>query len=357
MKFCMYNITTTIKSGGIETFYWEVSKELIKQGHKVELIAGEGKYIKYENIPLKMFKFISREKIFDLGNRFKKWGERVSFFKNAYPYLKTQKYDIFLIHKPLDFFTCYFMKKINPNIKTVFVSGGEDFYGFDKFFAKYVDFMFAVSKNNANIIQKRYDRNVEILHNGVDINIFKRDEKARFGLRKKYNLENKKVLISVGRVVALKGYQLVIKALKDFDDVCYVLIGKGEYLDSLKKLATELKVEDKVLFLGEIKNNKLNKYLSMADVFVQPTIGNEAFGITIIEAMVCELSVVASKNGGIIDIIKDGQNGYLFEINNIEQMKEKIKLALENRINSREYVVNNFTWQKTVDKLLKFIKD
>ena len=357
MKFCMYNITTTIKTGGIETFYWEVSKELIKQGHQIELIAGVGKYIKYKNIPLKMFKFTPRKKIFDLGNRFKKWGERVSFFRNAYSYLKTQTYDVFLIHKPLDFFTCYFIKKLNPSIKTVFISGGEDFYGFDKFFAKYVDFMFAVSKDNANIIKNRYGRNVEILHNGVDINIFKRDEKARFELRKEYNLEKKKVLISVGRIVALKGYQLVIKALKDFDDVCYVLIGKGEYLEVLKKLAKKLKVENKVLILGEIENNELNKYLSMADVFVQPTIGNEAFGITIIEAMACGVPVVASKNGGIVDIIKDRQNGFLFEINNIKEMQEKIKLALNKSINARKDVINNFTWQKTVDKLLNFIKD
>jgi glycosyltransferase involved in cell wall biosynthesis len=195
--------------------------------------------------------------------------------------------------------------------------------------------MFAVSKNNANIIQKRYDRNVEILHNGVDINIFKRDEKARFELRKKYNLENKKVLISVGRVVALKGYQLVIKALKDFDDVCYVLIGKGEYLDSLKKLATELKVEDKVLFLGEIKNNKLNKYLSMADVFVQPTIGNEAFGITIIEAMACENAIVTTNYKYLSDVVNE-KNGVLVKPKSVENLKSGIESLLNNMERLRE---------------------
>jgi len=356
MKFCLYNVTTAIKQGGIETFYWEIAKELKKRGIEIELISGQGNFIKYSDIPLKQFDFTSRDKIIDLGNRFRKWGERISFFKNAYPYLKKQNYDYFLIHKPLDFFTAFFMKNINPNLKVIFISGGEDFYGFDKFFSKYIDYMFAVSRDNANIIRTRYKRDVEILHNGVNVELFKKDETIRKELRKKYNLENEKVLISVGRIVGLKGYQLVIKAIKELD-VKYVLIGDGEYLNELKKLAKKEKVDNKVLFLGSVSNNELYKYLNMADVFIQPTIGHEAFGIAIIEAMACGLPVVASKNGGILDIISDGKNGYLFEVNNIDEMKEKIKYAFASKIDSRKYVIKNFTWEKSVDKLLSNIKD
>jgi len=358
MKICLYNVTTTIKTGGIETFYWEIAKELKKRNFEVELIAGKGNYIKYKNISLKMFPFTPRDKIIDLGNRFKKWGERISFFKNAYPYLKNQQYDFFLIHKPLDFFTAYFMKKTNPNIKTIFVSGGEDFYGFDKFFSKYIDYMFAVSKDNTQKIENRYNRKVKILHNGVDVNIFKADEYYRNMLRKKFNLKDKKVLISVGRIVGWKGYQLVIEALTKLKDFYYVLIGDGEYLEKLKKLAKEVSVENRVLFLGPIDNKELWKYLNIGDVFIQPSIGHEAFGITIIEAMACNLPVVASKNGGIKDIIKEGENGYMFKINNINQMIEKILYTYENKNNlfPREYVKTNFTWENTVFELLKEIK-
>jgi len=357
MKICLYNVTTTLKLGGIETFYWEIAKELQNRNVKVEIISGKGNYIKYKDIPLKMFPFTPREKIIDLGNRFKKWGERISFFINAYSYLKNQKYDFFLIHKPLDFFTAYFIKKTNPNIKTIFVSGGEDFYGFDKFFAKYIDYMFAVSKDNAQKIEKRYNRKVKILPNGVDINVFKPNEYYRNLIRKKFNLENKKVLISVGRIVGWKGYQLVIKALKELKDFHYVLIGNGEYLEELKKLSKQLNVENRVLFLGAIENKELWKYLNIGDVFIQPSIGHEAFGITIIEAMACNLPVVASKNGGIKDIIKEEGNGYMFEINNIQEMIEKILHTYENKNNlfPREFVKANFTWNITVSKLLKEI--
>jgi len=353
----MYNITTTIKIGGIETFYWEVSKELLNRGYEVEMIAGKGEYIKYDNIPLKMFDFTPREKVLDLGNRFKKWGERVSFFKNSYNYLKTQNYDVFLIHKPLDFFTCYFMKKLNPNIKTVFISGGEDFYGFDKFFSRYVDYMFAVSDANKKLIENRYKREVKLLHNGVDINLFKQDDKIKKEMRKKFNLENKKILISIGRIVKLKGYHLVIEILKELDeDYIFVLIGNGENLENLKKLAKNLGVEERVFFLGEIDNKELYKYLNMADLFIQPTISHEAFGITLIEALSCGVPVIASNNGGMVDIIKNGENGFLFEINNKQDLKEKILKAMKMKFNTREYVKNNFTWQITVNRLLEGIK-
>ena len=357
MKICLYNVTTTTKIGGIETFYWEIAKELKKRGFEVEIISGKGNMIKYENIPIKMFPFTSREKIIDLGNRFKKWGERISFFKNAYPYIKKQYYDFFLIHKPLDFFTAYFIKKSNPNIKIIFVSGGEDFYGFDKFFSKYIDYIFAVSKDNAKKIEQRYNRKVIILPNGVDIEKFKPNETYRKLFREKYNLNNKKVLISVGRIVGWKGYQLVIEALQKLDNFVYVLIGKGGYLQELKNLAKKFDVENKVLFLGAIDNKELPKYLNMGDIFIQPSIGHEAFGITIIEAMACNLPVVASKNGGIVDIVKDKENGYLFEINNIEDMIKKILWVDKNKkdLNPREYIKQNFTWENTVNILLKDI--
>jgi len=356
MKFCMYNVTTAIKIGGIETFYWEVTKELSKRGIDAEIITAKGEYIKYPELKIRQFDYTPRDKILDLGNRFKKWGERISFFKNAYPYLKSQKYDYLLIRKPLDFFVSFFMKKKNPSLKTIFISGGEDFYGFDKFFSKYVDFMFAVSGENAKIISKRYGREVKVLHNGVNIELFKIDENIRKEFRKKYNLENKKVLLSVGRVVGWKGFQLVLEAIRELD-VVYVLIGDGEYLGELKQKAKSLGIEDKVLFLGKKDNKELYKYMNMADIFIQPSIGHEAFGITLVEAMACGLPVIASYNGGMKDIIEDGKNGFFFKIGDVEELKSKIIKSFDyNFIDTREYVKNKFTWSHTVDKLLEGIK-
>jgi glycosyltransferase involved in cell wall biosynthesis len=354
----MYNVTTTIKNGGIETFYWEISKVLQQKGFDVEIISGKGDFIKYKDIKLKTFKFTSRDKILDLGNRFKKFGERVSFFKNSYKYLVSRQYDIFLIHKPLDFFTAFFMKRKNPKLRTIFVSGGEDFYGFDKYFSKYIDFMFAVSQDNIKKIENRYNREVHLIPNGVNTEKFNFNKISREDFRNKYNIKDKTVLISVGRIVGLKGYQLIIESLPNLENCHYICIGNGEYLTNLRNLAKELKVENRVSFLGDINNNDLPDYLSMADIFVQPSIGNEAFGITLLEAMSCNLPIIASYNGGMKEVIEDGAQGYFFEIGNTKELEEKIQLLIQNLDKfkfSREYVIKNFTWESSVNKLLKVI--
>lgn len=361
MKICMYNVTTAYKIGGIETFYWEVSHELQKREIEVEveIICGNGTYVKYNHIKIKQFNFMPRIKIINLGNRFRKWGERISFFINAYSYIKKQTYDIFLIHKPLDFFVCYFIKKIEPRTKTVFISGGEDFYGFDKYFARYIDFMFAVSHDNAKKISQRYQRNVEIIPNGVDTDKFKPNYEQRHILRNTYGVTHQKVLMSVGRVVGLKGFQLTIQALHNLPDFYYIIIGDGDYLKNLKQLAQELNVESRILFLGEIDNESLPKFLNIGDIFIQPSIGNEAFGITIIEAMACGIPVIASQNGGIVDIVEEDKNGYLFEINNKDEMVAKIYQCF---LKKDELSVNaikrahDFTWESSVEKLLTYIK-
>ena len=351
MKICLYNITTAIKTGGIETFNWEMAKELSKY-HDVEIISGKGNYIKYPELNYKLFPFIPREKIFDLGSRFKKFGERVSLFKNAYNYLKKQKYDLVILSKPLDFFSAYFFKKWGSKI--VFVSGGEDFYGFDKFFAKYIDYMFAVSEDNKKIIQHRYNKMVKILPNGVNVNLFKRDLNEAVKLKDQFNIKNEKILLSVGRIVALKGFQEVIKVLPNLDNVKYVIIGKGEYLKELKKLAKNLNVEEKIVFVGEVNHNDLYKYYSIADLLIQPTLGKEAFGITLIEALACEVPVVARNIGGMKEIIQNGENGFLFEK---DDLIEKINLSLNyNFKNLREYA-KKYSWENSVNILLKEINE
>ena len=139
MKILLYNVTTALKIGGVETFYYSVAKELIKE-HEVIICTGRGKFIpaflKDSSIDLKMFGFCPREKVIKIGNRFRKFIERVSFYFNARKFLESEKFDILVVHKPFDFFVAWALKRHDKNLKAVFVSGGEDFYFFDKFFSK-----------------------------------------------------------------------------------------------------------------------------------------------------------------------------------------------------------------------------
>ena len=350
MKVCFYNVTTTNKIGGIETYCWEMAKELKTLGYEVEIIAGEGNLIKYPEIPLTLFPFKPRDSFPDLGRRFRKLMERLSLLWNAKDYLKTTFFDVFLVFKPFDFVATKLVKKWHPHCLTVFISGGEDFWWFDRWFVKSIDFFVSVSQSNAQKIKNRYQKKVEVIPNGVNTKLFKPNPEVRKKMRQLLGLENKKVLISVGRIVGWKGYQLVIKALKTLpEDYVYVLIGEGEYLKELKTLANKLNLTNRVIFLGAKKHEELPKFYLIGDVFVQPSIGHEAFGITIIEAMACGLPVVGSKSGGIKELVKNGYNGFLFEVGSVEQLSEKVKKAFENKekfgINGREFVKTHFSWE------------
>jgi len=362
MKIAMYNVTTLNSIGGIETYCLESSTALSKMGHDVDIISGIGD-LKGDNRLFKIhqFSFKSRKNFINLGNRFRKFSERVSFFFNARKFLKANKYDIFFVHKPLDFFVCFFLKRLNQNTKTVFVSGGEDFYGFDKFFSRYIDVMISVSDNNALKISSRYNRKVNVLPNGVDLKKFQKNKNEKKFLKKDLNLsEDKKILMSVGRIVALKGYQTVIQNMKNIDkNIVYVIIGSGIYLNNLKVLVKEYNLEKRVFFLGAIKHEKLYKYLSEADVFIQPTIGNEAFGITVIEAMACSLPIIATKNGGMVEVIEENKNGFLYNINNFAEMSDKIYLAFNSSLDYeyvRKGLYKKYSWELIMKETLQLVQ-
>ncbi len=363
MKIAIYNVTTANRIGGIETWCWEIGKWLNKLGCEVHIISGEGDLIKYPELSIFLFPYIQREKFPDLGRRFRKFMERFSFFYYARALLKKEKFDVFIITKPFDFFVAYYVKKINSKCITVFYSGGEDFWYVDKIFKNAIDVWIAVSQSNKEILEKRYNKFVRVIPNGVDIEEFKPDEKKALKIRKKFNLENKKVILSVGRVVGWKGYQNVIKALceEKLKDFVYVIVGDGEYLEELKRLVKFLNLQERVIFLGKKAHYELSGYYLLGDVFIQPSIGYEAFGIVLIEAMACGLPVVGSSSGGIKELIKNGENGYLIDNPlDIEEISKKIFLAFENRENlgkrGREFVEKNYSWKKIAERFLKEIR-
>jgi len=142
--------------------------------------------------------------------------------------------------------------------------------------------------------------------------------------------ENKKYMIGVGRLVKRKGFDFFIKVLTKLpDDICGIIIGDGPEKESLKELAKELKIEHKIIFTGFVDQNKKFQYLQNSDIFFLSSI-HEGFGIVLQEAMQVGLPIVATNNGGQVDLIKDGENGFLIEFDDIEFGTEKVKEVLNN---------------------------
>jgi len=121
-------------------------------------------------------------------------------------------------------------------------------------------------------------------------------------------------LISIGRVVKRKGYDFLIKSLARIDNkkVHSIIVGDGPELDSLKELANSLQVSDRVHFVGSVTEEQKFQYLANSDIYALSSV-HEGFGIVLQEAMQVGLPIVATDNGGQVDIVKEGENGFLIK--------------------------------------------
>jgi len=195
-----------------------------------------------------------------------------------------------------------------------------------------------------------YQRGVYIIPNGVDIDLFTQSipSKTQAELKNKLNIAKERVIISVSRLVHKNGLDTLIKAMKYIDNVKLILIGTGDQENKLRALATE----NKVIFLGHIKNKAIPRYLSVADVFARPS-RSEGQGISFIEAMAAGVPVVATPVGGIVDYNRVAELVHFAEVDNPKDVSEKINELLNDEekrntliLNANSFVIAEYDWDK-----------
>jgi len=182
------------------------------------------------------------------------------------------------------------------------------------------------------------------------------------------------IIISIGRHVPRKNFQLVIKAMKKLKDTHpqahfkYFLIGSGPDTDKLKIMTKNLKLENDVTFLGNINDSMRNKYLKASDIFVLPSIATkksiEGFGLVYIEANFYRLPVIGTISGGITEAIEDRKSGILIRPNDLNSLIDAIVYLYENeeeRKRMGEYgynrVINKYNWEFLVNEYIRVFED
>jgi len=168
------------------------------------------------------------------------------------------------------------------------------------------------------------------------------------------------IIFFAGLIHKIKGVDLMLKALAMVkNDFTAVFAGDGEYLEEYQQLAKDLKLGEKVKFLGWVSNKDLMVYHRKADIVIVPSFWVEAFGIVGIEAMSCARPVIAFDTGGIYEWLKDKVNGFLVPRGFYEQLSKKIDLLLSDRklreemgTKGREIYEKNFTKELHIDKLI-----
>ena len=210
-----------------------------------------------------------------------------------------------------------------------------------------------------------HNNNIYTVSPGVDLDKFKRLDKV--DSRKKLGIDqNTLILLSVGRLEPLKGYDLLINSLSyiNLENINFKLIIIGgddrsnKELQRLKQIAKINKVDDKIDFMGVVDHNKLPLYFSASDIFTMPS-AYETFGIAALEASACGLPVIAPQVGGLKSIIKHGMTGYLTVNRCPEAFMHYMEILLKNKqirdvfgLNSRKHAMN-FSWEKSTEDLIE----
>ena len=147
-------------------------------------------------------------------------------------------------------------------------------------------------------------------------------------------------LLFVGRLSEKKGVTYLLQAMpkiiSELPDVKLRLVGGGELSEKLQRQARELNIEDHIDFCGAVPNNQLPAYYAAAKIFIGPSIqasdgDTEGFGLTFVEASLSGCLVIGTKVGGIGDIIKDGETGFLVPQKNSTAIAEKVIYALNKK--------------------------
>ncbi len=161
----------------------------------------------------------------------------------------------------------------------------------------------------------------------------------------------------VGRLVEWKHIEILIEAfskLKDIENITLHLYGDGDKKNNLLQLVEILNLSDKVFFEG-YTNNILDTIQSL-DLLVLPS-EKEPFGRVLVEAMQVGVPVIGSNSGGIPEIIENGENGLLFELNNINNLTEKMELILNNEELKNKFIKNGLQTVKKKFSIESYMKN
>jgi glycosyltransferase involved in cell wall biosynthesis len=364
-RIAFIDVTATVSYGGVQTAVWKLAGMLARSGHEITVLGGDGSVrpsdfpVGVENIRVLTFPFLPRERVPDLGTRFRRIVERLSFARHARDAVIRGNFDWVILTKPFDFFWPW----ITPRSGTrfAFMSGGTSFFAGDRRLSGRIDAWLACSHFNAWQIQRRYKRFPTVIYNGVDTAQFApgpSDRRERLGLP-----ADATVLAFAGRLVGWKGLEVAICALAEPEieglPVRLLIIGDGPQRDRLADLARELGVEGRVALHPAVPHGELPALYAAADVGVFPSIADEAFGISVAEAMSCGKPVIASYIGGIPEVVgNEGSCGLLVSPGNPAEIAQAVReLAADPQKReamgraARSRVVAGLTWEASARRL------
>ena len=351
--------------GGVQSHISEFAKELINKGHKVTIFAP----LSDENIyEIQYVDFFSLGKSFSFPFSGSVSRITLNLFKLilCIKFLKQNKFDIVHLHEPLtpsQIIINLFLNKIKL-IGTFHSYADKKNYiyiVFNKiliYFIKRLSIKICVSKFSEIYIKRYFSFDSIIIPNGININNYSKST----NIPKKLNNDHKKILF-VGRFdEKRKGFEILLKSFlnlkKTFHNLDLIVVGPGNK-DKMKKYFTPPNYDKDIIFIGNITQDKLPDYYKNVDLVCAPSIGNESFGIILLEAMASGSVLIASSIESYKHLLLKNNYGFLYNSNSSSQLNILISKILLNQLSTEENIKNglknvqNYSWEKIVSEIIK----
>jgi len=219
------------------------------------------------------------------------------------------------------------------------------------------DHVITVSQKNRACLHKLDIRTpITVIPNGFRHDLFHPQDMQE--CRKKLGLPpDKKIILSVGNLVPVKGHEFLVRAMAEItrvrDDVICVIVGDGDLKNILQQQITKSGLEKKIFLFGSKPHKQIPLWINSCDVFVLPSL-NEGMPTVVFEALGCGKPFVGTKVGGVPEIITSDEYGLLVEAADPSDLAEKILVALDLEWDKQK-ILNygeRFTWKNISKEIL-----
>ena len=359
--------------GGIARVVYDISRTLLKDGHDVTVVTyreGDTPYFEDD----KGVKVYRVDNYMINPNNFIDWIMQLNFnmVAKVNEIMKEQgEFDVIHAH---DWLVAYAAKTLKnsyniPIVSTIHATEAGRNSGIHDETQRYInDTEWMLTYESAEVIvNSNYMKNelqrlfglpyekINVIPNGVNLNLFNGIERD-YNFRRKYAMDNEKVILFMGRLVYEKGIQHLISAmpkiLEGYHDAKLVICGKGGMQDELQEQVNAMGIGNKVYFAGYMKGKDVQKMYKAADIAVFPST-YEPFGIVALEAMLSENPIVVSDIGGLNEIVEHRVNGMKAYCGNPNSIADSIlellydhKLCADITRKAINKVRNEYNWSK-----------
>ena len=359
--------------GGISRVVYDISRTLLKDGHDVTVVTykdGDAPYFEDD----KGVKVYRVDNYMINPNNFIDWIMQLNFnmIAKVNEIIAEQgNFDVVHAH---DWLVAYSAKTIKnsyniPIVSTIHATEAGRNSGIHDEQQRYInDTEWMLTYESAEVIvNSNYMKNelqrlfglpyekINVIPNGVNLSLFNGIERD-YNFRRRFAMDNEKIILFMGRLVYEKGIQHLISAmpkiLEGYRDSKLVICGKGGMEEELRRQVAAMGISNKVYFAGYMSGKDVQRMYKAADIAVFPST-YEPFGIVALEAMLSENPIVVSDIGGLNEIVEHRVNGMKAYCGNSNSIADSIlellydhKLCADITKKAKNKVRNEYNWSK-----------